>query len=75
MQSYTGTSGSNVMASIVVSKYFVHNVKNFIKKISFSADLNFWFIYLSSAGKEFHIVGTAKESDRCPTVCSQFRDT
>ena len=38
--------------------------------MSFSADLNFWIesVYLSSEGKEFHIVWAAKENERCPNV-------
>ena len=36
----------------------------------FSTDLNFWLesVCLSSEGKEFHIVGAAKENERCPNV-------
>ena len=35
-----------------------------------SANLNFWIesVCLSSEDKEFHIVGAAKENERCPNV-------
>ena len=34
------------------------------------ADLNLWIesAHLSSEGKEFHIMGAAKENKRCPNV-------
>ena len=36
--------------------------------IELSANINFWIesVCLSSEGKEFHIVGAAKENERCP---------
>ena len=38
--------------------------------MSFSANLNFWIesVCLSSEGKKFHIVGAAKENERCPNA-------
>ena len=38
--------------------------------MSFSADLKFMVesICLSSEGKEFHIVGPAKENKQCPNI-------
>ena len=46
------------------------HVWNFRKKLVFSANLNFWIesVCLSSEGKEFHIVGAAKENKRYPNV-------
>ena len=44
------------------------------KRWVFSADINFWIesVCPSSVDKEFHIVGAAKENERCPNafVCS-----
>ena len=40
------------------------------EKMSFCANLDFWIesVCLSSVCKEFHIVGAAKENERCPNV-------
>ena len=48
----------------------MYHVWNFIKRLVFSANLNFWIEseYLSSEGKKFHIVGAARENERCPNV-------
>ena len=48
----------------------MYHVSNFLRRRVFSADLNFLMesVFLSSEGKEFHIVGAAKESERCPNV-------
>ena len=67
MQSHTGTSGSYVIVKIEGKKNFVENL---IKGLVFSDDLNFWMksVCLSSEGKEFPVVGAAKENERCPNV-------
>ena len=56
------------MAQIVVKKLMYHI--EFPKKMSFCANFYFWIesVCLSSEGKEFHIVGAAKENERCPNV-------
>ena len=43
---------------------------NFLRRLVFSADLNLWIesVCLSSEGTEFHIVGAAKENERCQNV-------
>ena len=48
----------------------MYHVWNFLKRLVFSANLNFWIesVCLSSEGKEFHIVGAEKENERCPNV-------
>ena len=48
----------------------MHHVLNFQKGRVFSANLNFWIesVCLSSEGKKLHIVGAAKENERCPNV-------
>ena len=48
----------------------MNNVWIFPKRIIFSVDLHFWIesVCLSVEGKEFHIVGEAKENERCPNI-------
>ena len=48
----------------------MYHVWNFLKRWVFSGDLNFYIksVCLISEGKEFHIVGAAKENKQCPNV-------
>ena len=48
----------------------MYHVWNFLERLVCSAHLNLWIesVCLSSVGKEFHIVGAAKENELCPNV-------
>ena len=45
-------------------------VQNFLQRCRFSAVLNLLIesVCMSNEDKEFHIVGAAKENERCPNV-------
>ena len=58
------------MVQIEVKFFLYISCIEFQKRWLFSANLNFWIesVCLSSEGKEFNVVGAAKENEWCPNV-------